>query len=264
MAASRVFSITGGASGIGAALGRLLAQRGASALWIADKNRTHIQTLADEIRSINPATAVHTHQVDVSVAHEVDDWINTVVQAGPLHGAANVAGLAQAVASSSSSSRAAPTILQETDESWRRVMGVNIDGVFYCTRAQVRAMKAVMPPRSHCSIVNVASMVALFHVGDTYGYATSKAACAYFSTSVSKDVYPWGIRVNSVSPGNVETPMMDDILPSTSPEQRRQLIRASGMDPMHPSSVARVIAWLLSEDSLDVTGVNLPVGQGYP
>jgi len=258
MAESRVFSITGGASGIGAATARLLAQRGASALWIADKNPTNFEAIIEEIRSSNPTTQVHTHQVDVSVAQEVDDWIDKIIKAGPLHGSANVAGLAQAT-----NARNAPNILEETNESWKRVMGVNIDGVFYCTRAQVRAMKT-MPKDSHCSIVNVASMVALFHVGDTYGYGTSKAACAYFSTSVSKDVYPFGIRVNSVAPGNVETPMMNDVLPSKSPEERRQLIRAAGMEPMHPSSVARVIAWLLSEDSLDVTGVNLPVGLGYP
>jgi len=258
MAESRVFSITGGASGIGAATARLLAQRGASALWIADKNPTNFQAITDDIQSINPATQVYTHQVDVSIAEEVEEWIEKIIKKGPLHGSANVAGLAQAT-----NVRNVPNILEETNESWRKVMGINIDGIFYCTRAQVRAMKA-MPRDSHCSIVNVASMIALFHVGDTYGYGTSKAACAYFSTSVSKDVYPLGIRVNSVSPGNVETPMMNDVLPSTTPEERRELIRAAGMEPMHPSSIARVIAWLLSEDSLDVTDVNLPVGLGYP
>jgi NAD(P)-dependent dehydrogenase (short-subunit alcohol dehydrogenase family) len=101
---------------------------------------------------------------------------------------------------------------------------------------------------SNCSIVSVASMIALFHVGDTYGYGTSKAACACFSTSVSKDVHPFGIRVNSVSPGksrtdmksnnkfllahtptgNFETPMMNNVLPLASPEECRQLIRAVG------------------------------------
>jgi chanoclavine-I dehydrogenase len=199
MADSRVFSITGGASGIGAATARLLAQRGASALWIADKNPTNFQAIKDEIQSINPATQVYTHQVDVSMAQEVDEWIDKIMEEGPLHGSANVAGLAQAT-----SARNTPNILEETNESWKRVMGINIDGIFYCTRAQVRAMKA-MPRDSHCSIVNVASMIALFHVGDTYGYGTSKAACAYFSTSVSKDVHPFGIRVNSVSPGKSRT-----------------------------------------------------------
>jgi hypothetical protein len=83
MAESRVYSITGGAFGISAATARLLAQWGASALWIAEKNPTNFQAITDEIRSINPATQLHTHQVDVLVAQEVDEWIDKIMKEGP-------------------------------------------------------------------------------------------------------------------------------------------------------------------------------------
>jgi chanoclavine-I dehydrogenase len=95
--------------------------------------------------------------------------------------------------------RHCPTILEEEETQWKRIFQVNLDGVFYATKAEVRAMKPMSRDRS---IVNVASIASMAHMPDVFAYGTSKGACAYFTTCVAQDVIPFGIRVNTVSPGD--------------------------------------------------------------
>lgn len=192
---SKVFAVTGGASGMGAATCRLLAKNGAAAVCVGDWNTTNFTTMEEELKAINPSTQVLTTKLDVSQSSSVNSWIGEIIATfGRLDGAANVAGVPQV-----SGARKSPTILEETDEAWRRTMSVNIDGIFYCTRAEVKAM--VELPKRRRAIVNVASLASMMHTPDTYAYGASKRACASFSSSVAKDVLPFGIRVNTVSPG---------------------------------------------------------------
>lgn len=185
--------------GMGAAICRLLAERGASGIAAADVSPKGFDALKQSIQKANPKTKLHTTTLDVTKSDAVADWIQTAVEAfGDLHGAANVAGLPQAVGV-----RTAPNILEETDEAWHRVMGVNINGVFYSTRAEVRAMKD-LPAGTDRAIVNISSMASLKHDPDIYAYRTSKVAVAHFSQSVAKDTQPFGIRINCVSPGRCE------------------------------------------------------------
>ncbi|KAI1747966.1 hypothetical protein F4782DRAFT_543175 [Xylaria castorea] len=225
---SRVFSVTGGASGMGAAVVRLLAERGAAAIWVADWNTEHFSRIRDEVAALNAHTRLFTTKI--------------VAESGALHGSANVAGLSQPAFSTER-----PAILAETDEDWARVLGVNINGIMYCTRAQVRAMLE-LPAGSNPAIVNVSSLASLLRGPTAFAYGASKAACAHFTSCVAKDVYSFGIRANVVSP---ET------------EQKLQEIGVNST-MMNPSDVAQVIVWLLSESSLHVNGVNLPVGEGAP
>lgn len=192
---SRVFAITGGASGIGAATSRLLAQRGAAVICVGDISSNNLEELKQSIEQINPSTKVHCTILDVTSSLAVDQWIQDIIAThGDLHGAANIAGIAQGVGI-----RQSPTILEESDQAWSNIMKVNLDGVFYCTRAEVRAIEDL--PTGDRSIVNVASIAAFYHMPDVYAYGTSKGACAYFTNCVAADTFPLGIRVNSVSPG---------------------------------------------------------------
>jgi chanoclavine-I dehydrogenase len=191
----KVFTVTGGASGMGAATARLLCQRGAAAVCIGDYNDQNFSTLDKELSAISPSTKIMTTKLDVSSSSQVKAWIESVVSAfGRLDGCANVAGVPQVVGA-----RKKPTILEETDETWRRTMSVNLDGVMYCTREEVRAMVGL--PKEPRSIVNVASLASVLHTPDAYAYGASKRACASLSSSVAKDVLDFGIRVNTVSPG---------------------------------------------------------------
>jgi chanoclavine-I dehydrogenase len=192
---SRIFAITGGTSGIGAATCRLLAERGAAVLCISDISSKNYDDLKRSIEKINPSTKVLYNTVDVTSPTKVGQWIRGIVSSfGDLHGAANVAGIAQGAGL-----RSTPTIAEETDEEWNKILNTNLNGVFYCTREEVRAMKD-LPPGDR-SIVNVGSIAGCSHVPDVYAYGTSKGACAYFTHCVAADAMPVGIRVNNVSPG---------------------------------------------------------------
>lgn len=272
---SKVFAVTGGASGMGAATCRLLAKNGAAAVCVGDWNTTNFTTMEEELKAINPSTQVLTTKLDVSQSSSVNSWISEIIATfGRLDGAANVAGVPQV-----SGARKSPTILEETDEAWRRTMSVNIDGIFYCTRAEVKAM--VELPKRRRAIVNVASLASMMHTPDTYAYGASKRACASFSSSVAKDVLPFGIRVNTVSPGifhnasrrllndtNLQsligatnTPMMPQFFPEGNAEAATQNL---GMNMLDPSDIARAVVYLLSDESEHIAGVNLPVGSGAP
>jgi chanoclavine-I dehydrogenase len=191
----KIFTITGGTSGMGAATAKLLAQRSASAICIADKQTGLFENIKAELAKISLSTEVVTSDVDVSSSQAVSDWLDNVVdQFGGLDGCANVAGVPQPIGR-----RSQPTILEETDETWRKTISVNLDGIMYCTREQVRKM--VELPKAPRAIVNVASLASMLHTPDAYAYGASKHACASFTSSVAKDVYKSGIRVNTVSPG---------------------------------------------------------------
>ncbi|KAF4202553.1 hypothetical protein CNMCM8927_000098 [Aspergillus lentulus] len=257
MASSKVYAITGGASGMGAATARLLAERGASAICIADIVDKHFTELIASINQLNPSTKVRCQIVDVSSSESVDDWVQDIITTfGDLHGVANVAGLPQPIGA-----RGIPAIVEETDSAWDGILSVNLNGVFYCTRAAVRAMKE-LPSASDRAIVNVASMASLQHNPDAYAYRTSKAGCAHLTQSVAKDTIGLGIRVNCVSPGVTNTPMLNKFF-DVSDDVKKDYLR-SGWTSMQPEDVARVIVWLLSEDSKCVFGANINVGAAVP
>ncbi|EEU45180.1 uncharacterized protein NECHADRAFT_80607 [Fusarium vanettenii 77-13-4] len=237
---SRVFSVTGGASGMGAATVRLLAQHGAGAIWIADWNDGSFGQIKEDVERINPLTKVYTHKVDMSDPKQVDDWVASIIaESGVLHGAANVAGRSHG----------------------------------QCSR------------ESHLTIVNVSSLASLLRGPSAFAYGASKAACAHFTSCVAKDVYSFGIRVNTVSSrqvnhqeiiiqlkakanlqGNTYTAMTKEFFGHMSKEETEQQLQKLGVNTkmLEPEDVARVIVWLLSEASMDVNGVNLPVGEGAP
>lgn len=193
--AGKIFTVTGGASGMGAATAKLLAQRSAAAVCIADRQVSLFEPIRKELSEVNPSTKVMATELDVSSSYSVARWLDQVVAVfGRLDGCANVAGVAQPVGA-----RDSPTILGESDETWKKTMGVNLDGIMYCTREQVRTM--VQLPKAPRTIVNVSSLASYIHTPDAYAYSASKRACASFSTSVAKDVHGFDIRVNTVSPG---------------------------------------------------------------
>nr|AEV21225.1 chanoclavine-I dehydrogenase [Periglandula ipomoeae] len=256
---SKIFAITGGASGIGAATCRLLADRGAAIICLADVSSNNFVSLQESIAEVNPSTLVQCTVLDVSSAVDVNQWLQDIVSIhGDLHGAANVAGIAQGAGL-----RATPTILEEKDADWSRILDVNLNGVFYSTRAQVRAMKNL--PCGNRSIVNVASISAFSHVPDVYAYSTSKNACAYLTTCIAADVFWSGIRVNCVSPGITNTPLLPQFEPKAkSLNEIQEIYRRQGYSTCEAEDVARTIVWLLSDDSRPVYGANINVGACPP
>ncbi|KAJ5772523.1 short chain dehydrogenase/oxidoreductase CpoX2 [Penicillium odoratum] len=229
----KVLTITGGASGMSAATAKLLAQRSAAAIAIADLQKQNLASIKSEIEINYPKTKVLTTKVDVSSSSAVKSLIQSVITTfGTIDGCANVAGVLQAVGA-----RKNPTILEETDETWKKTMSVNLDGIMFCTREQVRAMVPI--PKSPRAIANVSSLASVMHSPDAYAYA--------------KDASSFGIRVNTVSPSSTMTPMMRQFFAA---DIQDQALENLGMELLEPVDIARAMVFLLSEESSKITGVN--------
>ena len=193
--ADKVFAITGGASGMGLATARRLAHAKAKAICIGDFNDANFENVRKELETIHSGMDIQMTKLDVSGSADVNAWITDIVRKyNALDGCVNAAGVPQVTGA-----RDTPAILEETDEMWERTMGVNLNGVFYCLRAQIGAM--VKLPKAPRSIVNIASMAALRYTTDTFGYTTSKFGVVTLTVGAAKDVEEFGIRVNAISPG---------------------------------------------------------------
>jgi NAD(P)-dependent dehydrogenase (short-subunit alcohol dehydrogenase family) len=179
-----VISITGAASGIGLEIARLAASRGAK-LSLADIQEDKLKEVVSELRALN--TEVIGTRVNVASNQEVDDWVTaTMKHFGRLDGAANIAG----VASNGKTSK----FVDMSNEDWDAVLGINLTGLMYCNRAQLRVMK------KGASIVNCASVVGLMGQPNLCAYSVSKHGVIGLTKTVAKEVAGMGIRVNAVAP----------------------------------------------------------------
>jgi NAD(P)-dependent dehydrogenase (short-subunit alcohol dehydrogenase family) len=218
----QVALVTGAASGIGAATAAILRDRGATvvAADVVDGPGIVRLDVTDE------------EAVDAVVAGIVDDH-------GRLDLAANVAGVPGAYAE----------VADSTTDTWRRTMAVNLDGVYFCLRAELRAGAR--------SIVNVASSAGRMGVPGLAAYSASKHGVIGLTRSAALEVARRGVRVNCVCPGAVHTPMLRGFVGGD-----EQALEAMGKRaPMgrlgEPAEIAEAIAWLLSDAASFVTGATV-------
>lgn len=143
-------------------------------------------------------------------------------------------------------------------DTWRRILGVNLDGYFFTIKRAVPRLRASSAP----SIVNVSSIHGRLGTGAAFAYCASKSAVENLTRQVAVDYGPLGIRCNAVTPGPVETAMS---LPfRRNPEllaeyERRVLLPRLG----RPDDVAAAIAFLAGPDAAFVTGTSLVVDGGW-
>ena len=141
-----------------------------------------------------------------------------------------------------------------SDEAWARVMGVNLNGAFYCARAAVRAMLKT----GGGTVVNVGSTSAVSGDGPAH-YVTSKAALMGLTRVMAKELAKSGVRVNTLVPGPTNTPMMQGI----PQEWADAIIAGVPMGRMaEPEDIAKVAVFLASDDSGFVTGQSVAVNGG--
>lgn len=219
----RVALVTGGASGIGAATVELLRARGAMVV------------------AADLAAGDGVEALDVTHEAAVGAFVVSVVERhGRLDFAANVAGTPGVYAEVADSATA----------DWRTTMAVNLDGLFFCLRAELRVMRAVA-----CgSIVNVASAAGRMGVPGLAAYSASKHAVIGLTKSAALEVARSGVRVNAVCPGSIRTPMLRGFLGG----DEALLEKVGSRAPMgrlgEPGEIAEAIVWLLSDASGFVTG----------
>jgi NAD(P)-dependent dehydrogenase (short-subunit alcohol dehydrogenase family) len=244
----KIVLITGGASGIGLATALRCAEQGAGAV-IADIDEAKAQSLA----AAHPA--LHALRLDVT---DEGSWervvADVVTRFGRLDVLVNSAGIAPL-----------GDIEHETLEQFRRVMDINVDGVFLGCRAAVRAMR----PRGDGSIVNMSSVSGIIGGHNLAAYNASKGAVRLLTKSVALYCARVGsrIRCNSVHPTFVETPMLHGLLAGRSSDDAARIETAlRAQVPLgrfaRPEEIADLIVYLASDESTFVTGAEFVIDGG--
>jgi NAD(P)-dependent dehydrogenase (short-subunit alcohol dehydrogenase family) len=239
--------ITGAGSGIGRASAIAFARAGAR-LMLVDVAAPGLDLTTASIRDIGGEVLCAT--IDVTDPDAVGSAIAACVRTfGRLDIAHNNAGI------SGPSSDFADIAPAEA----RRIMAVNFWGVFHCMQAQIRQM---LTQRSGGTIVNTASGAGIVATPTYSTYCASKHAVVGLTKSVAAEYASRGIRINSVCPGYVETPMTD---PQRGSEETRRAIAAA--HPIgrvaQPEEIAEAVIWLASPNSGFVVGANLLIDGGY-
>ncbi len=242
----KVALITGAASGIGAEAARLLAAHGAK-IVAADLDEAGARRSARETGGL---------AIAMDVASE-DDWARAIAETlatlGKLDILVNCAGI-----------ELVRSIAETTLQDWRRVMSVNLDGVFLGTRAAIAAMG-----NRGGSIVNISSVAGINGFSRQAAYCASKGGVRLLTKASAVECAEagLGIRVNSIHPGIIDTPMARQILGSVDAARRPEIeARWKQLHPMgrlgSAMDVAHCILFLAGDASAFVTGTELIVDGG--
>ena len=217
--------ITGASRGIGAAAARYFAQNGDRVIVNYNKSKAAAEKLAKEVGGI-------AIKADVSKTDEVDAMF---AQAGRVDVLVNNAGIAGFY-----------MLDAMTDEEWRNMIDVNLNSVFYCSRAVLPQMIN----RKNGAIINVSSMWGICGAACEVAYSTAKAGIIGFTKALAKEVGPSGIIVNCVAPGAIDTDMnicLDD-------DAKRELCDETPLGRMGtPEEIAKAI-FFLADDKSFITG----------
>jgi 3-oxoacyl-[acyl-carrier protein] reductase len=141
-------------------------------------------------------------------------------------------------------------LVRLTDDEWRRLLAVHLDGTFFCTRAAAR----LMAPRGSGVIVNMASVCGIEGCTGHPHYSAAKAGILGFTRAVAKELIVEGVRVNAVAPGHVDTGTLKDTLD----ESRRVIANRTPAGRLaRPEEIAATVAFLASDDAAYYVGATL-------
>jgi NAD(P)-dependent dehydrogenase (short-subunit alcohol dehydrogenase family) len=248
--AGKVVLVTGAGSGIGRATAKLLAAEGATVI-VTDVNRAGGLETVQQIGGQKNGGGARFDEHDTS---READWKRIVdevlAREGKLNGLVNNAGI---------SGPFPATFETETLDQWRRMLAVNVEGVFLGCKYGVPALRQ----SGGGSIVNLSSLAAFLGTPDLSAYGASKGAVRQFTKTVAIDCARKGykVRCNSVHPGVILTPMGEGILSSETARERTRKSIPIG-DFGAPEDIAYGILYLISDESRFVTGAELVIDGG--
>jgi glucose 1-dehydrogenase len=243
--------ITGASSGIGRSIALRLAQEGAS---IAVNFISRLEAAAEVVEEIKKAGANGIAvEADVSNEQQVDAmFTRAVAELGGIDILVNNAGM-----------ETEHPFLEMPLEAWRKVIEVDLTGAFLCAQ---RAARVMVESGAGGSIINITSVHQKIPWGGFAHYCAAKAGLDMMSKTIALELATRNVRVNSVAPGAIATPINQNVWGS--PEGLRDLLRKIPTDRMgQPEEIAKVVAFLCSDEASYMTGATLYVDGGmtlYP
>lgn len=242
----KVAIVTGASSGIGRAAAAALAASGARVAINFHRNEAGAEAVRSEI--VSRGGSAITVQADVTRASDVESLVKqAVAEFGPVDILVNNAGsLVERL-----------RILELTEERWDEVIDLNLKSAFLCCRA----VAASMMERKTGAIINVSSIAG--RNGGALGsihYSTAKGGVITFTKGLAKELGPFGVRVNAISPGVVDTRFHEEF---STPEMMKAYV---GMIPLGrigtPAEVANVICFLASDAAGFIAGETIEINGG--
>ena len=227
--------VTGGSRGIGAATCRCLARDGWTVLINYNESKDKALALAEEIGG----TAVWADVSDPAAVKAMFDAV------GDVELLVNNAGIAHA-----------EQVQDLTDQVWRQLYSVNIDGAFFCTRAAVPGM---IRAKKGC-IINITSVCGVYGSSCEAAYSSTKGAMISMTRSLFKELGPSGIRVNAIAPGVIDT----DMTACFSAEEMATMAADTPLGRIgRPEDIAELAAFLASDRASFITGEIIGCDGGF-
>ncbi len=248
--ANKVALVTGGSSGIGRATAELLAREGATVVLSDLQDEAGAEAVAAIVAAGGKASYLHHDVTDEAAWKRI---IDTVLEDhGSLDILVNNAGI---------SGGSGVPVEEISLEQWRETLSVNLDGVFLGVKHGVAAMK-----ESGGSIINTSSILGIVGLPLTSAYTASKGGVRLLTKAVAMECAARGlkIRVNSVHPGFIDTPMVGGAIQRGGPERREMILNSQPTGEMgQPEDIAEGILYLASDAAKFVTGSELVIDGGY-
>ena len=245
--------VTGVAHGIGRAIAVELAREGAS-VWACDVLERELGETRRAAAERSEA-AVRAAVVDVTDAARVAAFVAEITAAeGRIDVLVNTAG--------GVAGQTMRPLESVSDEDWRRIFAINLDGAFHFTRAVAPAMKA----RRRGSVVNISSGAGRsYSLTGIQAYASAKAGLIGFTRQTARELGEIGIRVNCVAPGFVRSnPASERQWQAMGPDGQRRLLEGIALRRLgEPEDIARVVVFFASDDARYVTGQTISADGGH-
>lgn len=235
--------VTGAGSGIGRETALLFAKEGADVI-VNDISGKRANQTALEVEKLGRKTLAI--KADVSQSQQVKGMIEEALrQLQRVDILVNNAGIGEEV-----------SFLETTEESWRRMFATHMEGTFYCTKGVLPGMIE----RKWGRIISISSVAGLTGEAGLVHYSAAKAAIVGFTKALAKEVASFGVTVNAVAPGVIQTPGLGVV----SEEMRQRFIKSTPVGRLgQPVDIAAACAYLSSEEASFVTGQVLSPNGGF-